>query len=98
MRIVTHAAARECEHVLGEVDECEVRLGEGSAQHGGEKAGARAEFDDVHGVGGNELEGCGVEGFVAWDELHAVAVVGGGGGIEDCAAVVHGHRNEHKRS
>src|SRR6185437_3317828 len=88
--VVTEAAAREGEHVFGEVDECEVRFREGRAEHGGEEAGAGAELDDAHGVSGDELEGGGVEGFVTGDELHAVTVVGGGGGIEDGAAVVRG--------
>ena len=82
MRVVAQAATCEGEHVLREVDECEVRVWEGGAEHGGEEAGARAELDDVHGVGGDEFECGGVERFVARDELHAVTVVGGGSGIE----------------
>ncbi len=96
VRVAAKAAAGEGEHVLREVDEREVRLGKGRAKHCGEEAGPGAELDDVQGVGGDELECGGVEGFVAGDQFHAVTVVGGGGGIEDGAAVVRGHEREHK--
>ncbi len=75
-----------------------MRLGKGRAEHGGEEARACAELDDVQGVCGDELKRGGVEGFVAGDELHAVTVVGGGGGIEDGATVIRGHKTEHKLS
>jgi hypothetical protein len=83
--------ACEVEHGSGEVDEMKMRLWEGSVKHRGEEAATCTKIDDESRVGRNELKGCGVEGFVAGNELHAVAIIGGGGGVEDVLGVVGSH-------
>ena len=66
-------------------------VGEAVADEGGEEAGTGAEVEDVFGARGDEVDGPAVEGVAAGDEERAVAIVGGGGGVEDSLGVVCAH-------
>ncbi len=88
--IIAEPLFRQREHGRGEVDEVDMRGREALPQQDAQKARACTEIDDAFRLRWNEFEGAGVEAVTAGDEARTVAIVGGGGGVEDSLGIV-GH-------